>query len=320
MTRHEEMISDLMSKYKITSHPELIDKPSTQPEDIALTINPGDVKYSWAEFRTFVEQNINKEANEQPEKADLFEGFARRKLILHHCDKIEFAGGDFFRKRYLPLEMRVVSDYFMEIDVDLDAQPTEAEITQYYEDNKEEFRRPSRIEAWHLARKIRYPLDASPRDRMNAENEVIGQLWEVRRRIAEQGQSFLTWANRFTEYDDGGYLGWRVMMSMPPEWVSVVATLDEGEISEPFRVSDTYELVLRGGLEEGGIMKFEKVRDRVVERARAKKISEVRAAYMENLLTQTQASYSVQPLSDLLARLFDRWKRPPEYWLDPFNG
>ncbi|MBW7938650.1 MAG: hypothetical protein H3C63_07565 [Candidatus Omnitrophica bacterium] len=87
----------------------------------------------------------------------------------------------------------------------------------------------------------------------------------------------------------------------------------------PIRVKDTFELVLRGGLEEPGVMKFEVARDKVVERAREKKIAKTRREYLEALLGDVAVSYDVKPAMDVTVRLLDRLKRPPQYWLDPYQ-
>ncbi len=315
-TRVEALLKELQGKYQITLHKELFDAAEVKPDAILLEIEPGGVAHSWGEFQEFVEAR-KKTSREEKEKE--LEYFTRRKLLLNHARQIKFAESDYFRKRFRPVESRVLSDYFMELMVDSKVNLTEEEIQEYYDKNPEEFRRPSRVETWHLAKKIRYPINASEKDRIAEEQKVFSWLMEIRKRIAEQGESFITWAFKFTDYDDGGYLGWQPMLALPPQWVSVVATLEEGEISMPIRIRDTFELVLRGGLEEAGVMKYEVARDQVAERAKAAKIAESRRQYIEALLLEVGVSYYIQPAVDLIVRLIDREKHPPMYWLDPYQ-
>jgi parvulin-like peptidyl-prolyl isomerase len=315
-TNVEELLRSLQEKYEVTTHTELFDAAEVKPDSIILEINPGSASHTWDEFMKFAKERQNQTRADREKALELF---ARRKLVLHHTRLTQFGESDYFRKRFRPLEARVLSDYLMELMVDSKVEVSEEELQKYYEEHSEEFRRPARIEAWHLAKKIRYPINASEKDRVTEEQRILGQLLEIRKKITTQGDSFLTWANRFTDYEDGGYLGWQPMMVLPPEWISVVASLEEGEISQPIRVRDTFELVLRGGIEEEGVLKFELARDKVQERTRAQKVAENRKQYLEALLADVQVTYDVQPAVDLFLRLLDRWKRPPQYWLDPYQ-
>jgi len=175
------------------------------------------------------------------------------------------------------------------------------------------------MEVWHLTRKIEIPINASERDKINEEQKVRNQLLQIRSYIADSGHSFITWANRFTDYQDGGYLGYVPLLAMPPEWVRVVALLEEGEISQPIKVRDTYELVMRGGYEKPGILKFEAVRDKAYKLTREHMISKARVAEIDKLLVEKKVVFNLRLLNDLILRLVDRVKHPPMYWLDPYR-
>lgn len=295
---------------------ESFDSAEVKPDAILLEINPGGVVHSWGEFQAFTEA---RKQNTLKEKEDTLELFTRRKLLLNHAKQIKYEDLDYFRKRFRPVESRVLSDFFMELMVDSKVSLTEEEIQKYYDQNSEEFRRPSRIEAWHLAKKIRYPVNASEKDQAAEEQKIYSWLLQIRNRIAEQGESFVTWAFKFSDYEDGGYMGLQPMLALPPQWISVVATLEEGEISMPIRIRDTFELVLRGGMEEAGVLKLEAARDKVTAKAKEKKIAEARRIYIESLLAEVGVTYNIQPAVDLIVRLLDREKRPPQYWLDPYQ-
>jgi parvulin-like peptidyl-prolyl isomerase len=312
----EDLMNELTYQYRVVTHKDLFDKAEVSPQETVLEINPGNAVYSWDEFMAFANE---RKAKDRAARETELETFARRKLVLHHAKQNRFDETDYFRRRYLPLVSRILSDYFLETNIDAEAEPSEADMEKYYDDNPGDFRRQARIEAWHLARKIRYPMDASEKERVSEEQKVLGQLFEIRKRIAEQGESFVIWADRFTEYEDRGYLGWVPILAMPPEWTAEVAKLEEGEISQPIRVKDTFELVLRGGIEEPGTFKYEAVKDKVRERAKQKKIAELRQGFIEHLLTEIKAEYQLGPVRDMVIRLRDRAKHPPQYWLDPYQ-
>lgn len=314
--RAEQLLRELDEKYDVKTNMELFDAASVNEEDILVEINPGGTIVTWGEFRQFA---TSRGAVSREELRTSLEQLARRMLVLTEARQVKFDETEYFRKRYRPHEMRILSDYFLQLTVDPSAEPTEEEAKKYYEDNRDSFRRPAEIEAWHLTRKLRYPMDATDRDRVVEEGKVIGQLLDIRNMIADQGDSFITWASRFTEYEDNGYLGWVPMLAMPPEWISVVASLEEGEISYPIRVSDTFELVMRGAIREPGVETFETAREKVIARTREAKLSELRAKYLEDLLAQVEVTYDIAPIQDLVARLLDRSKRPPQYWMDPYK-
>lgn len=312
----EELMRELAARYQVVTHKELFDAAEVKDSELALQIRPDGGRFTWGEFLKFAE---SQNARNRSEKESALELFTRRKLLLHHIKKVKFESTDYFRRRFRPLENRVLSDYYLRATVDPEADPTEEELQKYYDDNPEEFRRPERIEAWHLAKKIPYPVDASEKDRVTAERRIYGTLMEVRRRVAELGENFKTWADRFTDYEDGGYLGYQPVLALPPEWISVVATLEEGEISQPIRVKDTFELVLRGKKEEGGVLKYEVAKQQVRERAKESKVKNLRTGHIERVLAEVGTSYDINTAAQLVVKLLDRATRPPEYWLDPYQ-
>jgi len=315
--RLEVFLEELAASYQVSPHPELFDEPEVTNERILLEIDPGALKVTWGEFIQYADAKGQKS---RAERLELFEQFAKRKLLLNHVKQTDFTDTDYFKDRFRPIEKRVLSDYFLELTVDAEVNPTEEEVFQYYQDHPDEFRTPAIIEAWHITKAVSYPLDPSERDKMTAERETYGQLLQIRSFIADQGHSFLTWAHRFSDSPDGGYLGFVPMLSMPPEWVSVAARLEEGEISMPFRMKDTFEMILRGKLEESGIKKFEVARDEAYDKCRQNQIGVARAEHIQEVLDAANYEFSLQPVLDMILRLFALEKEPPRYFLDPFKA
>ena len=307
---------EIATLYRVEPNRELLDLATVKDEERILSISPGGTSYSWREFQSFARAR-NPRGKE--DLANALEEFARRKLLLHHARHSGFDQSDYFRTRFRPVEVRLLADYLLRATIDAHVDPTGEEVEAFYNENSEMFRRPARMEVWHLVRLIRYPLSASERDIFSAQNEVYHQLLQIRHTIAEQGLSFATLAARFTEYEDGGYMGMVPLLAMPPEWVSVVATLEEGEISLPIKVKDTYELVMRGNYEEPGVLKYEAAREAAREKTREKMLAENRAKEIDRVLVENGLVMNLNPLADLMIRLADRSKRPPSYWLDPYR-
>jgi len=318
--RREALLSDYLeevsTQYRVEPRRQLFDEDNVKDDATLLTIEPGGGFYTWGQFRAFA---TTQKSESREEMDEAFEEFAKRKLLIHHAAQSGFENSDYFRSRFRAAEIRLLSDYSLELTIDPTVEPTPDQVKEYYEKNRESFRRPARMEAWHLMRKIKYPINASELDKVNAVRNTLNEVLQARQFIAEEGGNFLTLADRLTEYEDGGYLGFVPMLAMPPEWVSVVATLEEGEISQPIQVKDTFELVLRGEYEEPGVLKFEKARDLAREKVKEIMIGENRAVELERSLTQKNLLMETGPLEDLLARLVDRANQPPAYWLDPYR-
>ena len=311
-----DYLKEIGGQYKVEPKRDVFDKTAVDDDETVLVINPGGTYCTWGEFQKFAK---NRKAESESEAESVFEEFAKQMLLLHHAKHSGFEKGTYFHSRFRTAEIRVLSDYLLELTVDPEVEPTDEEVEAFYEQNHAAFRRPARMEAWHLVRTIPIPVNASDLDRINANQQTLNQVLQVRQFIAEEGGSFITMADRFTEYDDGGYLGFVPLMAMPPEWVSVVATLEEGEISQPIKVKDTYELVLRGRYEEPGITKLSNVRELAYEKTREKMVGEARAAVLDRILIDMRVQMDIRPLSDLMARLAERANQPPRYWLDPYR-
>ncbi|MCA9415497.1 MAG: peptidyl-prolyl cis-trans isomerase [Candidatus Omnitrophica bacterium] len=314
--RLEAFLEELAASYQVTPHPELFDEEDVDNEKILLKIEPGNMTVSWGEFVKYAEA---RGAKSRAERLELFEHFGKRKLLLNHVHQLDFTDTQYFKDRFRPVERRVLSDYFMELTIDAEITPTEEEVYQFYEENLEAFRRPAMVEAWHITKAINYPMNASEQDKLNAESETYNQLMAIRTLIAEQGHSFITWAHRFSDNPDGGYLGYVSMLDMPPEWSSVVARLEDGEISQPFRVEDSFEMVLRGKLDESGVLKYELAQEKAYDLCRKSQIAKARAAHIEEILSQANYKFDYKPLADLILRLFKLDSEPPKYYLDPYK-
>jgi parvulin-like peptidyl-prolyl isomerase len=311
-----DFLKDIGAQYKVEPNRELLDQTGVDDGKTILVINPGGTYCTWGEFQEFVK---NRKAESRSEIDAAFEEFAKQMLLLHHAKHTDFEKATYFHSRYRTAEMRVLSDYLLELTVDPEVEPTDDEVAAFYEENRAAFRRPARMEAWHLVRTIPIPVNASDLDRVNATQQTFNQVLQVREFIAEEGGSFVTMADRFTEYEDGGYLGFVPLMAMPPEWVSVVAPLEEGEISQPIKVKDTFELVMRGKYEEPGVVKLSNVRELAHEKTREKMVAEARAEVLDRILIDMGVQMDTRPLSDLMARLAERADQPPRYWLDPYR-
>jgi parvulin-like peptidyl-prolyl isomerase len=313
--RYSEYLEQLSIEYRVDPKTERIEDPEGNPDEVVLSIEPGAGRFTLADFEATLGPN---QQLGMEERRAAFENFARLALLTHHARTIGFEESDYFRTRFRPVQMRFLSDFFLESTVDPNVDPTPEDVKKFYEENPDVFRRPARMEIWHIARLIRYPLNASELDRVNARKKTLSELFRLREIIATEGLSFITFAGRFTEYEDGGYMGMVPLVAMPAEWVSRVGLLEEGEISAPIVVQDTVELVMRGKYEEPGVMKLESALELAEEQTRADLIAQARATEIERVLTEVGAQIDMAPIVDMTLRLTQASETPPKYWLDPY--
>jgi parvulin-like peptidyl-prolyl isomerase len=312
----ESFLQNLADRYQLTPNRDLLKEDSPAPDAVILRIEPGAGAYTWRQFQEYL-ANSGMQARSDWEKG--LEEFAKRMLMLHHARESRFEETQYFRTRFRPVEVRVLSDYLLQRTIDEEIEVTNEEVRAYYEAHPTQFERPARMEIWHIVRNITYPENASEREKIDAGYEVENQLRQIRALIATQGHNFVTYANRFTESNDGGYMGYVTLAAMKPEWVRVAAYLDEGEISDPFRFGDTFEMLMRGGYEAAGVFKYEEIRDKVELAAKEEKRTQERVAEIDRLLTEIGMIFDSRPLADLIGRLAEDLRQPPSYWRDPYR-
>lgn len=139
--------------------------------------------------------------------------------------------------------------------------PTDAEMREHYEANRQSYVQPERASAQHIL--IR-PASDSDADRATAESRIEG----IRKEI-ETGAAFADLAAAHSECpsgkQNGGSLGWFGRGMMVPEFDEAVFSMNVGELSDIVETQFGYHLIFKTGEDEGGEASYEesesKIRD-----------------------------------------------------------
>lgn len=116
---------------------------------------------------------------------------------------------------------------------------TPEDIQRYYDDHIDEYTQPARIRIQHLFRPLGMATSRS-------EEEEAGALVHQIRRRALAGENFGNLARQYSlgpGADSGGDLGYFELGQMPEDIEQVAFSLENGDISEPFRTNSGMHLL-----------------------------------------------------------------------------
>jgi len=135
-----------------------------------------------------------------------------------------------------------------------DAVVSESEIAQYYEDAREEFSQPERIQLRRIF--LRADEDQAERRKVRARLETL-------REEAELGADFGELAKTYSEgpsKEAGGMVGWVTRGALVPELEEAAFELEEGEVSPVIEMDRGFALLKADRREDAGIADLDDAR------------------------------------------------------------
>jgi parvulin-like peptidyl-prolyl isomerase len=134
-------------------------------------------------------------------------------------------------KEAIELQVRVERK-LEEIQKDI-PEPSKQAVSQYYEDNKEQFQSPEQIRVAHIVKHINWQTDEAA-----AQNIIRQALDELKK-----GVVFETLAQKYSDCpENGGDLGYITIGQMVEEFEDVVFNLGVGRTSDIFRTRFGYHI------------------------------------------------------------------------------
>lgn len=130
-----------------------------------------------------------------------------------------------------------------------DVSATEGEVTEYYNDHKEQFKKPESVRASHIL--VKEEEEA---------NKIIDEL--------NNGLSFEEAAGKYSQCpskSNGGDLGEFTRGKMVPEFERVAFKLEVGELSEPVKTQFGYHLIKVVDKKEAGIKSLEEAKGQITQ-------------------------------------------------------
>jgi len=157
--------------------------------------------------------------------------------------------------------------------------PTDAEIADYYEQNKERFASGEQIRVAHIVKYVNWQTDEA------AAHEAISQ---AHKEIAA-GAPFEMVAAKYTDCGDrGGDLGYVVRGQLVEEFEDVVFNLNIGQVSDVFRTRFGFHIAKLYDRRPPAIPPIKEVKDQVVEQATEHKREQALGEYLDSLRSKAK--------------------------------
>jgi parvulin-like peptidyl-prolyl isomerase len=159
------------------------------------------------------------------------------------------------------------------------AKPTEAEIAEYYEQNKERFASGEQIRVAHIVKYVNWQTDEA------AAHEAVAQ---AHKEIAG-GAPFEMVVPKYTDCGDrGGDLGYVVRGQLVEEFEDVVFNLNIGQVSDIFRTRFGFHIAKLYDRRPPAIPPLKEVKDQVLEQATAHKREQALGEYLDSLRSKAK--------------------------------
>ena len=150
--------------------------------------------------------------------------------------------------------------------VTVDASVTDAEVRQYYDDNKStQFLVPARMETSHILAMFPWIVDGSEETEVGRD-EALSKIKTVQEKLNE-GEDFADLAQQYsddtTSAENGGKLGFISEGQMVDEFDKALFALDVGEVSGIVETEYGFHIIKATGYEEEHIQKFSEVKEAI---------------------------------------------------------
>lgn len=141
-------------------------------------------------------------------------------------------------------------------------EPSDEEVAEFYEENKDQFVQPERVKARHIL--IGFEEDDSEEDKEKKQDEIE----EIRAKIVEEDVDFSEMAKEHStgpSASAGGELGEFSQGQMVPAFEEVAFSQEVGEVSEPVETQFGYHLILVDERSSEETVSLEEARERIKE-------------------------------------------------------
>lgn len=158
--------------------------------------------------------------------------------------------------------------------------PTDQEIKDFYEQNKDAFKRPAQIHARHILVKV--DEDAGKKAWQKAHDKAV----EIRQKAVKDGTDFAELAKKTSDGPSksrGGDLGWFGRGRMVPEFEEAAFALKKGEVSEPIRTQFGWHVVKKVDEREAGSIAYEDVKAQLENKLRNQRVQEALQGLLSDL-------------------------------------
>ncbi len=177
------------------------------------------------------------------------------------------------------VEAALVESYLRSVSAPATDYPSSAEVSAFYDANKESFLVPK---SWRVAQI--FISDTDPATTQEAE----AKLAQAREQLAAADADFASIARRFSDdlasAPDGGELGWIRDDLMQPGIRAILPALSLNEISDPVRLENGWHIVRLIDAREAHTPPLSELESRIRALLRSNKARENRESYLSGIL------------------------------------
>ena len=179
-------------------------------------------------------------------------------------------------------EQAIVSTYVNDLARPPADYPPEAEITVFYEANKQRFLQPRQLRVAHIY--LRRPADPALAE------VVMKRAGSLAEQARSAGADFAALAKQSSEHAEsaafGGELGWLSEAALVPEVRAAVASLAPGSVTSPIATPDGWHIVRLLEVRDAAPATLAEARPAIVSALRLRRAQELEAKYLDDLLAK----------------------------------
>ena len=245
---------------------------------------------------TITEADYERELKSLPEFAQqLFEGaegkerfldeLIKKELLYQEAQQKGLDKDEEFKQKIEEFKKITLIGYLLEKEVEEQAELTDQEVKDYYEQHKEDFANITQMRASHIL--------------VKTESEAQQVLERIKK-----GESFAKVAREKSidpgSARNGGDLGYFSSGQMVPEFEAAAARMKKGEISPPVKTKFGYHIIQVTDKKVGKTIEFDKVKTLIYQRLSADKQKDIFDSYIAKL----RNSYKVDVNQEALSKMF----------------
>ncbi len=231
-------------------------------------------------------------------KEKFLDELIKRDLIYQDAKRMRLDKDKDYLARIREFEKMSLVSLILKKEVEDKAKVSDAEIKEFFEQNKDKFTIGTKIRASHI-------LVGTEKEA----NDILERL--------NKGESFAKLARAFSKdkgsAQKGGDLGYFGRGRMVPEFERAALALKPGEVSKPVKTRFGYHIIKLTDIKKGKLASFEQSKESIRKQLLAQKRKALFNSYVEKLKEKTEVTKN----KDILASIRLPWekaedKKPPE--------
>jgi len=176
--------------------------------------------------------------------------------------------------------------------------PTDKQIQEYYEQNKNKFVIEERIHVWQIYLPISEGMSKKEIELLKKDAESI------RNDLKKKKIDFANAAGKYSKHDasrlNGGYMGMIKISDLKPEFKSLIPTLKQGDVSKPIKTDEGIHIIKLGAI----VPKQEIALEEIKPKIRKVMLQQLKAQIRQAVFKQASITYPV----DLNDKKTEEWR------------